>query len=117
MVYVVARVEKPYARNGSSRPPLAAGLFVEAEIGGRVDENVFVLPRSALRDGDRVLVVDAENQLRWRDVDVLRVDRQRAILSGGVSPGERICISTLESAVEGMRVRVEGAAPPAGAET
>ncbi|MBW2269424.1 MAG: efflux RND transporter periplasmic adaptor subunit [Deltaproteobacteria bacterium] len=115
MVYVVAQVEKPYARSESQRPPLAAGLFVEAEIGGRIDRQVVVLPRSALREGGRVLVVDAESRLRWRSVEVIRVTRQHAIVSTGLDAGERVCISTLESAMDGMQVRVEETAAPSGA--
>lgn len=114
MVYVVARIDAPYARTAAKRPPLAAGLFVEAEISGRVDQGVFVLPRSALRDGNRVLVVDAESRLRWRDVEVLRADREHVIVSDGLEAGETICISTLESAVEGMQVRSEREEAPTG---
>jgi RND family efflux transporter MFP subunit len=112
MVYVVARIEKPYARTDHNRPPLAAGLFVEATISGRVDHNVVVLPRSALRDADRVLIVDAESRLRWRDVQVLRTDREYVIISDGIAAGERICISTLESVVDGMHVRTEPTEAP-----
>lgn len=110
MVHVVARIEDPYAPNDLGRPPLAAGLFVEAEILGRMQPHVVVLPRAALRSGQRALVVDAENRLRWRDVSVARVDRRQVVLSGGVTAGERICVSALESVVDGMRVRVKPAA-------
>ncbi len=108
MVHVVASVEDPYAADGSGRPPLAAGLFVEAEILGRRDPSVFVLPRAALRAGNRVLVVDGESRLRWREVEVARRDRERIVVAAGLTEGERVCISPLESAVEGMRVRVRG---------
>ena len=52
MVHVVVRVEDPYDTRHESppgRPPLAVGLFVEADIEGVVAEDVYVLPRSALR--------------------------------------------------------------------
>ena len=50
-------------------PPV--GLFVEAEIDGLELDNVVVLPRSALRNGDSVLVVDPENIMRSRRVEVV----------------------------------------------
>jgi multidrug efflux pump subunit AcrA (membrane-fusion protein) len=104
MVTVVARVKDPYARmNG--RPPLAVGLFVEAEILGADFDGVVVLPRSALRGGDRVLIVDSDDRLRFRDVDVLRLSRDEVYIRGGLERGERVCVSPLEGAVDGMSVR------------
>ena len=106
MVHVVARVEDPYAISAdSSRPPLAVGLFVNAEISGRSAEQVTLVPRSAMRDGSRLLVVDEENRLRYRDVEVLRIDRDDVLIRAGLEAGERVCISQLQTVVEGMEVR------------
>lgn len=115
MVHVVARVASPYARDESGRPPLAAGLFVEAEILGRAENDVFVLPRAALREGSRMLIVDAESRLHWRDVEVVRADREQVVVSSGIRGGEQVCISALEAALDGMQVRVRLAAETAEA--
>jgi multidrug efflux pump subunit AcrA (membrane-fusion protein) len=120
MVNVVARVEDPYGRSGISdagdgsppgsandeRPPLAVGLFVEAEIQGRRVENAVTLPRSALRGGDRVLVVDAENRMHFRDVVLLRSQREDVVIGGGLAAGEDVVVSPLSAVVDGMAVRV-----------
>jgi multidrug efflux pump subunit AcrA (membrane-fusion protein) len=112
MVQVVARVEDPYGGAASDdRPPLAVGLFVEAVIEGRVVRDAFVLPRAALRRGedgraDRVLVVDAESRLRFREVDVLRTEQNQVVIGAGLSAGDRICVSPLRAVTDGMRVRV-----------
>jgi multidrug efflux pump subunit AcrA (membrane-fusion protein) len=112
MLFAVARVEDPYARGaGESRPPLASGLFVEADILGRVATNVVVLPRTALRGADRVLVVNGEERLSFRDVTVLGGDRASVVIGSGLDSGERVCVSPLDVVVEGMRVRTGGAAP------
>jgi RND family efflux transporter MFP subunit len=106
MVHAVAQVADPYGRTaGTSRPPLAVGLFVEAEILGREFKNVVVLPRSAVRGDDRVLVVDGD-RLRFRPVEVLRAERENVIIGGGIRAGERVAISPIEAAVDGMRVRI-----------
>jgi RND family efflux transporter MFP subunit len=123
MIHAVARVEDPYAREaGSERPPLAVGLFVEADIlGRRVDEAV-VLPRAALRrdeagpgeaarDGHFVLVVDEESRLEFRPVEVLRTERERVVIGAGLAAGERVCVSPLRAPVEGMKVRIAGEGP------
>jgi len=44
---IIARVDRPFARG---KPPLRIDQFVEAKIAGRVLEDVFVLPRAALRE-------------------------------------------------------------------
>ena len=107
MVHVVARVEDPYGREtASDRPPLAVGLFVEAEILGRTEPDAIVLPRAAMRGPSRVLVVDGEGRLHFRDVEVARTTRDEVVIRQGLAPGERVCVSPLETVVEGMRVRV-----------
>jgi RND family efflux transporter MFP subunit len=112
VVHVIARVEDPYGRSGDGeRPPLAVGLFVEAEIEGREVEEVVVLPRAALRDGSHVLVVDPDDRLRIRAVEVMRVNREAAILRSGVRAGERICLSPLDAVVDGMKVRTVDEGP------
>jgi RND family efflux transporter MFP subunit len=105
MVNVVARVPDPYARS-EGRPPLAVGLFVEAEIFGTTAEDVVVLPRTALRGRDRVLIVDREDRLRFRDVDVLRVSRDEVLVHAGLESGDRVCVSPLETPMDGMQVRI-----------
>ena len=107
MITLVARVEDPYGRDQrSDRPPLAVGLFVEAEIKGKLVRDVVVIPRSALRGTESVLVIDDENKLHFRIVELLRKDSETVIISSGLEQGERICISPLEAVVEGMKVRV-----------
>ncbi len=104
MVNVVARVENPYERS-DGRPPLAVGLFVDAEILGRKVDGVFVLPRAALREGDLVHVIDAEDRLRLREVEVLRRHRDEIVVAGGLAPGERVSLTPLSAPVEGMLVK------------
>jgi hypothetical protein len=52
-----------------------------------------------------VWVVDAENTLRRRPVDVLRAEADRVVLRGGLSDGARVLLSKV-AAAEGMRVAV-----------
>jgi RND family efflux transporter MFP subunit len=106
MVHVVARVTDPYGRERSDRPvPLAVGMFVHAEIGGRTVRDVAVLPRAALRSGDRVWVVN-DDQIHFRPVQVLRAERDVVLIEGGLENGELVCISPMEAVTDGMRVRV-----------
>jgi RND family efflux transporter MFP subunit len=105
MINVVARVKSPYAP-AAGRAPLAVGLFVDAEIHGLLARDVAVIPRSAVRPGNLVVMVDSDDQLHFRSVTVLRTVGEKAYVSAGLTAGERICISPLDSALENMTVRV-----------
>jgi len=106
MLPLFARVDDPLRRQpGASGEPLPIGLFVDAEIGGIELENVFVLPRSAVREGSQVLVVDEESRLRIRDVGVVRAERDRVLVQTGLVANDMVCTSQIETVVEGMLVR------------
>ncbi len=119
MVTLVARVEDPYGRmEKSGRPPLAVGLFVEAEIEGRVLPEALVIPRSALSGQSRVLVLSADNRIHFRPIKILRPEREFVVVESGLAEGERIAISPLPGAIDGMRVSVaEDTTPPAGTDS
>lgn len=104
MINVVAQVQSPYERSGS-RPPLAVGLFVEAEIVGKRVDKVFVLPRSALQANEQVYVVTDRNRLTFREVEVIRKVGEDVYVTDGLKLGETISLSTVNNAIEGMLVR------------
>ncbi len=106
MVNAVVEIKDPYGRGDDpNRPPLAVGLYVEAEIEGITAKAVAVLPRSALRGRGQVLVVTPEDRLEFRDVDLLRTTREEIYVRGGLKAGERVCLSPLEAVTDGMQVR------------
>ena len=101
LIHAVVRAPNQLARGIA---PLLPGFFVEVEIDGLSFENVVTLPRSALRDGDRVLIVDKESRLRFRAVEVLRREGDNVYISKGLKAGEKVCLSPLLVVVDGMRV-------------
>lgn len=103
MLGLYIEVPDPFARGGGGAV-LPMGTFVDAVIQGRRAEGVAVLPRAALRDGDRVLVAVGE-RLRFRPVEVLRKQGEEVVIAGGLEAGELVCVSNLETVVDGMRVR------------
>ncbi len=107
MIHVIAGVDDPYGRNTTEKiVPLTAGLFVDAEILGNEMEHVYVLPRSVLRSDDTLLIVDADHRLHLRRVTVLRKGREDIVVGEGLHDGERVCLSTLDTVTEGMKVRI-----------
>lgn len=111
MLDLFARVEDPYGRNRSTKArgdgwtALPIGLFVEAEIAGKVAHGAFEVPRAALRSDGRLMVIDAEDRLRFREIQPIRIQGETAVVGSGLEPGDRIPVSPLETPVEGMKVR------------
>lgn len=102
-LHVIAEVTETVNDNGVRLP---VGLFVEAEIEGRSVDDLIRIPRTALRADTTVMVIDGNNQLHFRDVDVFKQSAEDVLVSGGLSAGERINTSPLQFVVEGMPVRV-----------
>lgn len=100
MLDVVVGVDDPYA----TRPPLAVGMFVSVDILGKPLPGAVRIPRAALRQGGVVWVVKA-GRLRFRPVEVARVQGDDVMVSGGLEAGELVAVSGLKTAVDDMAVR------------
>jgi len=107
MMRVVVSVADPYglAGNGAQRPPLAFGTFVDVSIDGHVARDVVPIPRAALHD-NAVWVVDDEGRLGIRRVVLLRVEREEVLVSEGLADGDRVVLTPLPGAAEGMKLRI-----------
>jgi RND family efflux transporter MFP subunit len=107
MINVVIRVNNPYAQ----KPPLIFGLFVNVFIEGRTLPGAFNIPRSALRQGEVVWVVDGEGRLRFQRVDVARIQGEQVIIASGLKDGDRVVTSSLKAVSDRMQVRPIPAEP------
>lgn len=105
MVNLVARIKSPY-QTSAGAAPLAVGLFVEAEILGRRLPGVVKLPRTALRGDNAVFVIDADQRLRRVTINVVRREGDWVLIDQGLANGDRVCLSVMDDAVEGMQVRI-----------
>lgn len=85
----------------SGRPPLGRGLFLEVDLVGPPIERALVAPRAAIRSG-AVFVADGQDRLRRRPVTVAMTVDGVALIAAGVAAGERVVLSDLPAAVEGM---------------
>ena len=103
--YVVAQVKNPYGRSQNNHPPLKVGMFVKAEIEGKTLKDVFVMPRSTLREGRYLLLIDEENRLSKRTVDILWSDRQNIVVAESLKNGDLLCLTPLPFAADGAVVK------------
>ncbi len=109
LLYVVAQVRDPYAPdpNQPGRPELVAGSFVEATIDGREFSNVYQVPRKALRNGTQLWVVDDNDRLVEKEVAIIYKAKDHIYVSSGLENGDKVVLSQMDIAVEGMQVRTQ----------
>jgi RND family efflux transporter MFP subunit len=90
--------------------PLLLGSYVRVEIHGRMLQNVVEVPRRAIRDNGMVWVLDEESRLRSRPVEIAWRESDRVLVAQGLAAGDRLVVTPLPAATEGMKVVLEG--PP-----
>jgi RND family efflux transporter MFP subunit len=107
MMHVVVGVKDPYglARRKDARPPLAAGAFVDVHLAGTTLSDVHTIPRRALRDNARVWAVHGDDTLRIKNVTPLRLERDVVVIGEGLAEGDRLVLTTISGAADGMRLR------------
>lgn len=105
VIYATAEVDNPYPEPSAMQSmPLAVGLFVEAQIAGRIVENVISIPEAGLRAGDRVFILNDEGLLEIRQADVIHRGGNEAILASGVAVNESVIVSAIRNPIPGMRL-------------
>lgn len=106
VTYAVASIKDPY-RLHTEGAPLPMGTFVSAAIEGAAVADVFRVRNSAVRGSNSLLLVDTEDKIRVRTIDVIRTDAQYTYLAG-LDEGDRVVVSALEAPFDGMTVRTPG---------
>ena len=86
--------------------PLLIGEYLRLEIQGRRLDNVYRIPRTALRENSRIWVASSEDILKIREVNVLWRDAQTVLFRDGLQPGDRLIVSELPTPVDGMTVQI-----------
>lgn len=72
------------------------------------------MPRSAIQANEQVYVIAPDETIEFRDIEILRTVDEEVYVSAGIRPGEIISLSTIENAIEGMRVRPVAEVPVGG---
>lgn len=104
--FVVVEVQDPYGLLGDERRvPLTMGSFVHADIQGRPATGLMVLPRTALREGNSIYLVDPQDRLEIRPVEVLRTTPDRVYVYNELTTSDRVVITPISAPVPGMSLR------------
>ncbi|MBU2114907.1 MAG: efflux RND transporter periplasmic adaptor subunit [Gammaproteobacteria bacterium] len=113
VIYAVAQVNDPYRRKTPGATPLRFGRFVQAQIMGNATTDVVVIPRHLLLAQQQVLVIDTDNQLQFRTVELERSDEQFAYIRSGFLATDRLATSAIANPLAGTLVRIAGEEQPA----
>ena len=108
MARILIEVRDPLGlrQKGKTRLPLLIGEYVRLEISGRQLNNVYRIPRTALRDNTRIWVASSADTLKIREVDILWRDSETVLFRDGLQPGDRLIVSELPTPVDGMPVQI-----------
>lgn len=110
MYYAVVEVHNPFnlvvegAVNDPDTAPLLPGLFVDAEIAGKSLSDVMTLPRSALFERDKLVVLDEDNTARIKQIDVLHRSSDRVWVRSELADNALIAIEKQSLIVNGTQV-------------
>ncbi len=86
--------------------PLLIGSYVDVTLEGRSVQQTVRIPSTALREGQYVLVADAENKLARKDVEVGWFDQSDVVLTKGLSSGDRIVTTALSYPIYGASLNI-----------
>ena len=101
MLSVIGQVSVKSSKN--STIPIKVGMFVNASIEGKSFNNIYVVPREKVRDGE-VWVLNNEGILSKREVELLRYEKEKALISDGFEKGDKILLTRLDVLIEGMKL-------------
>jgi RND family efflux transporter MFP subunit len=89
MYFAVVEVNDPFA---DPLAPLLPGLFVDASIEGKIIPNVFVFPRSAVFERNKIFVLDEQNSILSKSVNILRKTADKVWLLADIEDGALVSL-------------------------
>ncbi|MEE8535520.1 MAG: hypothetical protein V3S45_05695 [Kiloniellales bacterium] len=106
-VGLIVAVDEPYRQAiPGRRPPLTKNMYVEVEVRGPAQAGRIVAPRVAIHGAvdaaPQVYLAGPDDRLILRRVDLGPVQGDFVVIESGLDGGERLVVSDLIPAIEGM---------------
>jgi RND family efflux transporter MFP subunit len=106
MARILIRIDDPLNLKAiEGRGKLLLESFVKLEIEAGTINNVYTIPREAMADGDRILVLKKDNTLVICITNVKWRRKNELLLSADIREGERLIVSRIQTPVTGMKLR------------
>ena len=113
----VAQIDNPFAKRADGAPPLKIGQFIEAEIEGDPLNDVFIIPRSAVRAGNEIILITPKNTLKRMFVEPVFGTTKHIVVSANhpkaPKEGDVLCLTPIPFPADGARVTpvIDGLTP------
>ncbi|NRB38711.1 MAG: efflux RND transporter periplasmic adaptor subunit [Pseudomonadales bacterium] len=105
--YLIVEIADPYnLQHQSDRPQLQIGAFVNAKISAVSIDNIYTIPRAALRGDSHIFLVDEEHQLNIVEINIFHSDKQNIYIRDALSDGRNLVLTNLHTPVQGMNLRL-----------
>jgi RND family efflux transporter MFP subunit len=95
----------PENRGNPELPKLLLGSFVQAEIEGTELASVVPVNRDHLREGNSIWLMNDDNTLEIRRVDIVAGTNKQVFIGQGLADGEKLIVSGLAAPVAGTPVK------------
>jgi RND family efflux transporter MFP subunit len=103
MARILVRIKDPIG--DKSELPLLLGAFVDVATEAQPIGDSIRVPRSALRNGRSVYVMNEDDLLEIREVDIVWGEPDSVLVTGGLAPNERLVTSRIATPIPNMPLR------------
>ncbi len=83
------------------------GSYVRVKIDGGTFDNVYAIPRQALREGDVIWLRDSDDKLQIRNINIVWRRKDDVLAKVDIKQGDKLILSRLRSPLPGTLVRSE----------
>ena len=109
MARILLNIDNPLGQGGDL--PLLLGSFVDVAVVAQPIAESIRLPRVALRNGRNVYVMNDQDLLEIRDVEIAWTEPDSVLITGGLQPNERVVTSRIATPVPNMVLRTVEQSP------
>jgi RND family efflux transporter MFP subunit len=108
MARLLVAVDDPFCLKAANqdKPKLLMGSFVQAEIQGRTLASVFSIKRPHIRDNSTVWIMDPNDQLEIRSVEIAYRGPDEVFVESGLEENEQLVATDIAAPVPGMPLRL-----------
>jgi RND family efflux transporter MFP subunit len=103
MARLLVNIDNPLGQRGDL--PLLLGSFVDVSIGAQPIDDAIRLPRVALRNGRNVYVMNDQDLLEIREVQIAWTEPDAVLVTGGLETNDRVITSRIPTPVPNMLLR------------
>ena len=114
MAKVLVAIDDPLSLQENVKDSLAGnpeygkillGSYVKVEINAGTLDNVYVVPRQAIHEGNILWLLNRENRLAKRPADIVWRRKDEMLIRFDLYDSEKLIISRLQSPLPGMALR------------